>query len=286
MQWGRSDIDISQLDTGLDVAMPVTSPKESITAAIPSSFVKRHLKLIEDTGNGEAKLYIGRTQDLGDYEDFFGGWGSSNIYRFDVGNLLDYMDGVRGEFQKHTKYKDVSLGMWQESLEEIREWRHGWEIDLRPYHDKYRVYIRSRSVAWTLMREIAVPVISELEIRRGSDEEGRRVYLLFLTVGGETGGEKVKSVSVLIKEKRKWCREKYGPRWFDVARTEKSRRLREAHDALANGLGHNGDEDVNNGGIRSGSGSSSSDTASGLSSSDGRDDSDEGSDFDIPGLFD
>ena len=249
----------------------MTRPPSSITTAIPSSFVKRDLKLTEDTGNGEAKLYIGRTNDLGSYNDFFDQWASSNTYKFDMDNLLGYLDAVRDEFGKTSKYKGVSTEMWQERVDEISYWRHGWEVDLTPYHDKYRVYIRSSGAAWTLMREVAIPVISELEVRREPDEEGTRVYLLLLTISSEKDGE---TVTVSVKEKRKWCRQKYGPRWFDVAKTEKSRRLREARDALANG---------NSKVVSSGS---SSDTSGDLTFTEVDEDSDEDPGFDMPGLFD
>jgi hypothetical protein len=166
-------------------------PPSSITTAIPSSFVKRDLKLSEDTGNGEAKLYIGRTDDLSSYNDFFGQWASSNIYKFDMDNLLGYLDAVRDEFGKTSKYKGVSTEMWHERVDKIGSWKHGWEINLVPYNDKSRVYIRSSGVAWILMREIAIPVISELEIRRETDPGGGgHVYRLLL---GDSRGPSPKS---------------------------------------------------------------------------------------------
>ena len=43
---------------------------ESLTANIPSSFVKRKHKLVIDKGNGEAKLYIGSIKDEETYNKF------------------------------------------------------------------------------------------------------------------------------------------------------------------------------------------------------------------------
>ena len=81
----------------------------------------------------------------------------------------------------------------------------------------------------------------------------------------------MKSDSVTVKEKRKWCREKYGKRWYDVPKEEKSRRLREARDALANSN------------IGDGSSASSSNIVNDNTSTKRKK---EGSGFDIPGLFD
>ena len=62
----------------------------SISTNIPTSFVRSPIKLIVDKGNGEAKLYIGPTEDALELEKFFSFWNDSNVYTFDRQNLSKF----------------------------------------------------------------------------------------------------------------------------------------------------------------------------------------------------
>ena len=65
-----------------------------IECNIPSSFVSRNLKLAEDRGNGEAKLYIGPVRREQEFDEFMLGWHPLNTYEIDHIDLLLYMQEI------------------------------------------------------------------------------------------------------------------------------------------------------------------------------------------------
>ena len=71
---------------------------------IPSSFVKKKIKRINETGHGEAKLYLAKTYSSSYYLDFFNNYSKDNIYCFNKNNLLNYMLNSKVE----NKYKSRS----------------------------------------------------------------------------------------------------------------------------------------------------------------------------------
>lgn len=148
----------------------------SISTNIPTSFVKRPIKLIVDKGNGEAKLYIGATEDALELEKFFSFWDESNTYMFDRQNLLMYLDEVSDEYLRQDKYKQVSKDYHRNLIAQIiNSSQEDLEIDLTVFSDAQRVYIRSKDQKkdfWESFRMIALPLISELEIVRNQTEYG------------------------------------------------------------------------------------------------------------------
>ena len=152
---------------------------ESLSTNIPSSFVKRKHKLVIDKGNGEAKLYIGSVKDEETYNKFFSQWHPYNKFFLDRDNLLDYLESVEGEFSRTSRYNEVSSSNFDYLINKVQNWKGNFNIDLSIYCDKKRVYIRSKSKAWTLIREITIPLITELKIQK-IDEEIPANYYIYL----------------------------------------------------------------------------------------------------------
>ena len=116
----------------------------SISTNIPTSFVRSPIKLIVDKGNGEAKLYIGPTEDALELEKFFSFWNESNIYTFDRQNLLEYLDDVADEYLRQDKYKGVSKDYHRKLVSQIiNSSPQELEVNLTVFSDPKRVYIRS-----------------------------------------------------------------------------------------------------------------------------------------------
>ena len=82
-----------------------------IVAAIPSSFVKKRLKLKDEKGSGESKLFIGSRNNENKYDHFFNNFDSSNKYYFLKSDLTDYLKYVKIEFlaQKCNQYKNLNM---------------------------------------------------------------------------------------------------------------------------------------------------------------------------------
>ena len=155
----------------------------SISTNIPTSFVRSPIKLIVDKGNGEAKLYIGPTEDALELEKFFSFWNVSNVYAFDRKNLLEYLDDVADEYLRQDKYKSVGRDYHRKLVSQIiNSGPHELEVNLTVFSDPKRVYIRSvdqKSDFWETFRMIALPLITEVEIVRNETDYGVE-YLFYL----------------------------------------------------------------------------------------------------------
>ena len=86
-----------------------------LVKGVPSSFVFNDMKLQNDKGSGEAKLFVGPKSKLNDIEDFFK-FNEAYRVRFDKDNLLEYLHEIKIEcvFQKLNQYKDASKEKWNE----------------------------------------------------------------------------------------------------------------------------------------------------------------------------
>ena len=163
---GDSEFSLSH---GRDLA--VDPPDKEIRCNIPSSFVSRQMKLANDRGSGEAKLYVGPARMKDEFDRFFMGWHPLNTYEFDHVDLLLYLQEVEGEFVRQSKYKGVSRRLYNElmgKVDRIPDLR----INLSSHTDRSRYYIRGKSEAWGLMRSLAVPLMSELVVERHEEHEG------------------------------------------------------------------------------------------------------------------
>lgn len=158
----------------------------SISANIAASFVLKVMKTVSDTGHGEAKLYIGPTDDILLIEEFFSHWSTSNVFRFERKNLIEYLESVKDEFSSE-KYQGASEDYRKQILSTLVNSKAPLTVDMEIYSDKRRVYIRSkkRDDGWSLIRSFAVPLMTELEIIKFQQKDFTE-YGLYLWKSGET----------------------------------------------------------------------------------------------------
>ena len=173
--------------------------EDNIVANIPSSFVQRKIKLANDRGNGEAKLYIGPVKNKEGYEIFFYNWHPMNTYELDQVELLLYLQDVELEFSKQSKYKAVSKKLHRELFNKVESLEDN-RIDLAYHEDKSRYYIRGTSDAWKLIRQTCLPLITTLSIEvKSRNDDGSCDYVVRILRSNEertanpTSGIKSKS---------------------------------------------------------------------------------------------
>ena len=173
----------------------------SISANIATSFVAKAMKTVSDTGKGEAKLYIGPTDDILIFEEFFSHWNASNVFSFERKNLIEYLESMKDEFSSG-KYKGASEDYRKQILSSLVNSKNPLTVDMEIYSDKKRVYIRSKNRGrgekgdgWNIMRSLAIPLMTELEIIKFQQskwlhtwrrQEDFAEYGLFLWKSGET----------------------------------------------------------------------------------------------------
>jgi len=157
---------------------------DSITISISTNFVKTRMKLKEDTGHGETKLYVGSTNDASEYERFFAHFDETNTYSFERKNLLEYLEDMREEYLRTDKYKGVGKGYYEDLKRELGNTK-STELSLKLtvfYATEKRFYldtIPKKDPCKSFIRRLAVPVISELEIVKTEGELGNE-YMLYL----------------------------------------------------------------------------------------------------------
>jgi 5-methylcytosine-specific restriction endonuclease McrA len=142
-----------------------------VSANIPSSFVSKQMKLANDRGHGESKLYVGPVAKKEEFNLFFLGWHPLNTYEFDHVELLLYLQEVEGEFSRHSKYKAVSKRLYNQLMTEVNRIKD-LRVNLSSHTDRSRYYIKGKSEAWMLMRSLAVPLMSELVVEQIKAHEG------------------------------------------------------------------------------------------------------------------
>ena len=193
------------------------SSGDSITANIPSSFVQRKIKLANDRGNGEAKMYIGPVKNKERFERFFGSWHPMNTYELNQVDLLLYLQDVEPEFSKQSKYKAVSKKLYRELFNKVETLQDN-RIDLTYHEDKSRYYIRGTSDAWKLIRQTCLPLITIFSIRvKSRNDDGSCDYVVKISRSNEeraanpTSGTKSKSKKKKSLRKTKQTRIKPTP---------------------------------------------------------------------------
>lgn len=141
-----------------------------ILIPISSSFVKRRLKLKEDRGSGESKLFLGSKKRENELDLFFENYSKENEYYFSKENLLNYLKYTLIEFfsQKCNKYKDINIEYYNEKFNYILTLNNEIKFDITKFIDNSRYYIRPNELTQKLfdsiIREIALPKITNLKI--------------------------------------------------------------------------------------------------------------------------
>lgn len=150
-----------------------------LTVKISSSFVKTRLKIITESGNGEAKLFIGSLSQKDEFNNFFNDFDNSNSYCFDKNNLLDYLKYMRIEYiaQKCNQYQNVTKEYYEEQVKKVNNLtEQDFKFKITSYLDdkRNRYYIRgdgnTKNIFDWPLREIALPKITKLEIRKSQNQ--------------------------------------------------------------------------------------------------------------------
>jgi putative restriction endonuclease len=144
---------------------------------IADSFVKRENKI--GTGNGEAKLYVGA--DSAETWDFFGGPSfeiSCFLLKDDLANLLD---SLRSEYSNPTqdyvrKAKFSSFLARREHLVAYLPAVLWFEVYEQGQIKGTRVYMKSDSSYFGLIRELCFPNITALDIHKYKNSLGHFFY--------------------------------------------------------------------------------------------------------------
>lgn len=142
-----------------------------IECRVPSSFVSKNLKLAEDRGHGEAKLYVGPIRRQDEFDKFMLDWHPMNTYEIDYIDLLLYMQEVEPEFSRQGKYKSVSKRLFNELFRKV-EMYGDLRVNLLKHTDRSRYYVRGQNEAWMLMREICLPLMTTISIERKESHNG------------------------------------------------------------------------------------------------------------------
>lgn len=143
---------------------------DSIVIPISSSFVKSNLKLEEDRGSGESKLFVGSMRREKEFDLFFDYYDEKNQYCFSKTNIIDYLKYIKIEYaaQKCNKYKNIGMSYYDQKNEYVNSLDELVFFKIRKFVDNSRYFIRpieeDQTVFNSILREIALPKISELEI--------------------------------------------------------------------------------------------------------------------------
>lgn len=145
---------------------------------VTDSFVKKELKLVSSTGNGEAKFHLGRLNDQDMYDLFFNDFDDSNRYYFLKENITEFLLSLKIEYcyQLLNKYKKISIETWNENKSLVEQLTDTIHFSLKPFYNvkKNRYYIRStdeNDIFYNLFRSLALPRISVLTIKKINGNE-------------------------------------------------------------------------------------------------------------------
>ncbi|MDM1298459.1 DUF262 domain-containing protein [Empedobacter falsenii] len=147
--------------------------------SIADSFVLPQNKIGD--GNGEAKLYIGQRDSL---EFFFGENGfSCNCFLLKE-DLINYIEEIRKEhFAPRQEYrqKDIFEEKWEEKRNKVLSLDDliSFEIKDQNTLQGSRLYVNSDSSGYRLIRELALPIISHLNITKLRQLESNEIIYYF-----------------------------------------------------------------------------------------------------------
>lgn len=148
--------------------------------ALPSSFVAHNMKPLTDRGSGEAKLWVGQMSLSHELDDFFG-FGEDYTYSFSRHNLCKYLDQVKLEYayQLFNKYKNVSLKLWNENYDLIRNSKDtDFLFHLEKFTDQTRYYVRSDDIVFRkTFRNLALPKITDVVFEKNSETKTITILL-------------------------------------------------------------------------------------------------------------
>jgi putative restriction endonuclease len=170
-----------------NVTYNIIDTKEKMT--VPDCFVKRNNKI--GGGNGEAKFYIGNNNN--ETRNFFGTIGF-NIKCFLLKkDLKQYLEDSKSEYlnpDQEYRNKANMPKLWKERVIRLNELEEilWFNIIEQTQISGSRIYIKSKSVAYDLIREFSLPNITYLSAIKLKSHEGEIVYYfrLFVDYFGDT----------------------------------------------------------------------------------------------------
>lgn len=146
-----------------------------LVKALPSSFVAREMKLEQDRGAGEAKLFIGPVKKEKEFDEFFE-FNTGVVYKFSKSNMLEYLQHMKIEYgyQSISKYKEVSIDSWDEKYKEIELLPDAdFECSLEKFADASRYYVRANeNIFKGIFRKLALPKITNVVFTKVTDSSG------------------------------------------------------------------------------------------------------------------
>ena len=146
-----------------------------IVCNISDSFVANSQKLKANKGSGEASLYIGPGEKQSKFRDFFSDFREDNEYFFSKNNLEKYMQDSFYEYEHQNQvYKKNIFLDYEDKCKKIKNLNN--EISFKNLdeliHGK-RFYIRPKNQSqehpWTFIRNILLPIISQIHISKQPD---------------------------------------------------------------------------------------------------------------------
>lgn len=152
--------------------------------AISSSFVKNSIKIRNEEGSGEAKLYIGSKKDKSILE-FFNDFNNENKYIMYKVDILDYFKRIYLEFigEKCNNYNKVGIYEYTKLEAYLSDLDENIEFKIEKFEDGNRIYIRPISedkwVFDNVIRSIALPKITNLKITKN---ESKFIFSLTINV--------------------------------------------------------------------------------------------------------
>jgi putative restriction endonuclease len=153
----------------------VQDAKEKITIA--DSFVVRQNKI--GHGHGEAKLYIGNEGE--ELRGFFGDDGFVIKCFLLKQDLIKYLEETKVEYLNPEQLyvnRDLLPDLWQERKDKIDSLPDKIEFEINELTQitKPRIYVKSDSIAYKLIRELSLPNITYISIVKLLNQDGDLVY--------------------------------------------------------------------------------------------------------------
>lgn len=147
---------------------------------IADSFVLLQNKI--GNGNGEAKLYIGYRNDF--LDNFFGERGFSCDCFLLKEDLINYVEEIRKEhFAPTQEYRQINIfeEKWEEKMHRVLSLENYISFQIKDQDSLKgpRLYVNSDSIGYKLIRELALPIISHINITKLRNRDTNEIKYYF-----------------------------------------------------------------------------------------------------------
>lgn len=121
---------------------------DSRSVKVSSSYVYKSHKLVEDSGNGEAKIYVGQRTDKS-LEEFFNKYSEKNNFFMRIDDIKEYFQDSIVEYSpsRNSKYKQANYDGISENIHNINALSEKANegivnVDIELFRDSARVYFK------------------------------------------------------------------------------------------------------------------------------------------------